>query len=209
MQLSKERIDEFKEIYKKEKGEELSDQEAYETAHNLAGFFEILWECAQKQARLERRLKKEPEGFPVDGNYSCLVCHIGINQATGWYHWGGPRCLICHKAIKDGIIPTFVLRQHDSYYSKWQLERFGIKPQSVKKYIREGKLKPRTVLNENGTVHEHIFLKKENPGYIERYSPARKSYDRNRAKKHAKWAREQAKKCKEELRELRKLRRKI
>jgi hypothetical protein len=197
MTLSKERIDEFKEIYKKENGKEMSDQEASDVAHNLVGFVELIWELSQKHAKLDQRLKKEPEGFPVDGNYSCLICHNSITEVDGWYHWGGPRCLICHKAIKDGVIPTFVLEGRDSYFSKWQLEKFGIKPQSVKKYIREGKLKPRTVLCEDGTTHVQIFLKKENPEFIERYNPARKSYDRNRAKVSERWAR----KLREEMRE--------
>lgn len=200
MEISKERIDELKEIHKKETGKELNDQEAYDVAHNLVGFVDLIWELSQKQARLDRRLKKEPEGFRVDGNYSCLICHNSITEVDGWYHWGGPRCIICHKAIKDGIIPTFVLEGRDSYFSKWGLEKFGIKPQSVKKYIREGKLKPRTVLSEDGKIHTQIFLKKENPEFIERYNPTRKSYDRHRAKVSEQWAREQTKKLKEEMR---------
>ncbi len=91
MALSEDTVREFKEIYQKEKGKEISDAEAREAAENLAGFFNILWECSQKQSRLEHRLKTEPDGFPVDGSYSCLICGNGINETTGWYHWGGPR----------------------------------------------------------------------------------------------------------------------
>lgn len=191
MALSEDSVREFKEIYEKERGKEISDAEAREGAEQLAGFFQILWDCSQKQSRLERRLKTEPDGFPVDGSYSCLICSNGINEANGWYHWGGPRCLICHKAIKDGVVPSFILKHRDSYYRMWKLKySFDIKSQTAKKYIKEGKLHPRLILNENGTVHEYIFLKKENPALIERYNPVRKSYDRNRAKVAAKWSRE-------------------
>jgi hypothetical protein len=191
MAISDESVQEFKEIYEKKNGKEISDAEAREAAENLAGFFNILWECSQREARLERRLKTEPDGFPVEGSFSCLVCGNGINETTGWYHWGGPRCLTCHKAIKDGVVPSFILKHRDSYYRMWKLKySFDIKSQTAKKYIKEGKLHPRLILNENGTVHEYIFLKKENPALVERYNPTRKSYDRNRAKVSAKWGRE-------------------
>ena len=65
----------------------------------------------------------------------------------------------------------------------WHLkDKFGISTATAKKHIKEGKLKAREVLNDNGTVHEYVFLKKENPELIERYSPERKSYDRHRRK---------------------------
>ena len=52
MQLSKESIEEFKRIFKKEYGRELTYEEAYEAAFNLLGFFELLW-------KIDRRLKRE------------------------------------------------------------------------------------------------------------------------------------------------------
>ena len=72
----------------------------------------------------------------------------------------------------------------------WALDsKFKIKHQTAKKYIREGKLIPRIVLTEDGKPHHYIFLKKENPGLIERYSPERKSYDRSREKRSKAWSR--------------------
>lgn len=43
MQLSKEAIEEYKQIYKKKTGKELSDQEAYEQASNLLRFFQLVY----------------------------------------------------------------------------------------------------------------------------------------------------------------------
>ena len=204
MHISKELTDELKEIYKEKEGKDLSDQEADKMASDLVGFFDILWTVSQRQARLDRRLRKEPDGFPVDGNYSCLICHNSITEVNGWYHWGGQRCLLCHKAIKEGVIPAYVLKHRNSYFSKWELQdKFGVKPQSVKKLIREGKITARAILNENGSVHEYLFLKEDNPHIFDRYTPVRKSYDRHRAKESRKWSREQAKKLKAELRETR------
>ena len=43
MQLSKEAIEEFKEIYKKVFGEEISDQEAYEQGSRLLRLFKAIY----------------------------------------------------------------------------------------------------------------------------------------------------------------------
>jgi hypothetical protein len=61
MSLSKESIEKFKEIFKKEYGKELSDQEAYESATNLMGLAEVLYKCAQKDYQRKQQLKKEPD----------------------------------------------------------------------------------------------------------------------------------------------------
>lgn len=183
MGLSKKAINEFKDIYKKEYKKELSDAEASEAANNLVGFFKVLYDCAVKENEKKRRLKKELEGFHVtDGIYNCLVCH---RQATGeesWYDKWGCKCLLCQKAVKEGIVPGFVCKDSDSWYAMWQLEsKFGIKHQTAKKMVRRGELKARIVPYENGDPYEYVFLKKENPNLIDPdgKSPARKSYDRN------------------------------
>lgn len=44
MQLSKEVIEEFKEIYKKVFKKEISDQETYERRSRLVNFYKTLWE---------------------------------------------------------------------------------------------------------------------------------------------------------------------
>jgi len=183
MSLSKESINEFKEIYKKEYGKELSNQEAYESATNLMGFVEVLYECAAKEAEKKRRLKKEPEGFHVtDGIYNCLICHRQVTGDESWYDRWGCKCLLCQKAVKEGIVPGFVCKDSDSWYAMWQLQsKFGIKHQTAKKMVRQEKLKARIVPYENGDPYEYVFLKKENPNLIdpERKSPARKSYDKH------------------------------
>ncbi|MDD4049138.1 MAG: hypothetical protein PHI90_10085 [Clostridia bacterium] len=44
MQISKERIEEFKRIYKEKSGEELSDDEAYDAAYRLVGFVKLAYD---------------------------------------------------------------------------------------------------------------------------------------------------------------------
>ena len=48
MELSKESIQEFKNILEKEKGKEVSWEEASEGAHNLARFAKLFYDCEIK-----------------------------------------------------------------------------------------------------------------------------------------------------------------
>lgn len=182
MALSKESIEEFKKIYKDEHGKDLTDQDAYEMGSRLVGLFDVLWKCSVEDSKRKQRLKKEPEGFPVEDTRSCAVCRQSINASNGWYDWYGFTCLLCRKAIKDGVIPTFVCTEYDSYFKTWQFEKFGLKSPTVRKMVRTGELKARIVLNEAGKPHEYIFLKKENPQYREFHNANWKSHQRNRAK---------------------------
>ncbi len=95
--------------------ESVEDPSDPDGSRNLAAFFDLLWGFAKKDAAKKRRLKNEPDGFPVDGGYSCLVCRNGINETTGWYDWYGQTCLLCRRAIKDGTIPAFICHAYDSY----------------------------------------------------------------------------------------------
>ncbi|OGN03346.1 MAG: hypothetical protein A2651_02585 [Candidatus Yanofskybacteria bacterium RIFCSPHIGHO2_01_FULL_42_12] len=183
--LSQEAIDEFKEIYKDTKGEELTDAQASEAANNLVNFFSLLYKLEIKDRQRKERLKKEPDGFilPNDG-YTCGICHQ-YNQGEKWYHWYGIACTVCRKAVANGVIPAFVGQHRESWYSTWQLtDKFGIKSPTARKLVRQGQLKARVILTEDGKPYEYIYLKKENPELIDpgRHSPARKSYDRNRNK---------------------------
>ena len=190
MGISEERIEEFKEIFKKENGVEMEDGEAREAARNLVGLFEILWEMSKKDAQRQRRLKKEPGGFPVDGSYSCLVCGNGINETTGWYDWYGQTCLLCRDAIRSGAVPAFICKERDSYYATWAVKsKFNLKHHALKKHIAAGTLKPRMIMNGD-KVHEYISLKKETSALVERFNPVWKSHQRNRAKVAKKWGRE-------------------
>ncbi|MEK9207322.1 MAG: hypothetical protein AAB922_02495 [Patescibacteria group bacterium] len=182
MGVTQKTIDGVKEIYRKE-GKEISEHEAYDAASNLAGLAELLYELAVKDIQRKNRLKKEPDGFPVDGQYTCLVCGNGIDPQTGWYDWYGQTCLRCRKAIKSGDIPTYICTDRDSYFSMWKLtSELKVRTPAIKKFIKDGRLKARTVLNDNGTVHTYIFLKKENPDLIEKWDPVQKSLNRHRDK---------------------------
>ncbi|KND51849.1 MAG: hypothetical protein ABA06_01150 [Parcubacteria bacterium C7867-001] len=203
MAVSDELIEQLKEESRK-KGEEMSDEDAREGAQNLVGFFDLLWEMSKKDSIKKKRLKTEPDGFPVDGTYTCLVCSNRIDETNGWYDWYGQTCLLCRKAVKDGMIPTYIFLHRNSYFSMSSLKyRFDIKHQTAKKYIKEGTLHPRIILNETGTPYEYLFLKKENPALIERYSASRKSYDRHNKKRAEAWSRKLKAEMLEDLKNIR------
>ncbi|MEK9207210.1 MAG: hypothetical protein AAB922_01930 [Patescibacteria group bacterium] len=48
-ELSRETIEEFRVIFKKEYGVEYTDQEAWEATHNLIGFFDLLLKIDHRQ----------------------------------------------------------------------------------------------------------------------------------------------------------------
>lgn len=50
-ELSKQSIEEFKQIIKEEYGVEYTDEEAWEASRNLVNYFQLLWEMDQKQKR--------------------------------------------------------------------------------------------------------------------------------------------------------------
>ncbi len=194
--------DELAELIKKEyeqKGQSLSDSEAQEAARNLVGYFDILYKISVRIAKLDRRLKTEPDGFPIEGPHTCILCSRSIDASSGWYHHGGQRCLTCHKAIKEGVVPPFVLWAHDSYFKTWKLKDFGVHPATTRKYVREGRLKARIIMGENGRPYEYIFLKKENPELVacEKWNPIYKSQKRHRDKVYAGYSRKE----KEEFRQ--------
>jgi hypothetical protein len=205
MSISDDKVQEFKEIFKKEHGKDMTDEEAREAGNNLVGLFEILWEMSQKDAARKRRLKKEPKGFPVESQHTCIVCYRMIDPTTGWYDHNNQKCLSCQKAIDEGLLPSFVCHHRSSFFLTWELtSKFNIKAPTVRKLVRQGKLVARVIQNDQYGVQEYVFLKKENPSLIERYSPVRKSYDRNRARVAAKWGRDLKEKLENEQKEFRK-----
>ncbi|MFA5877915.1 MAG: hypothetical protein WC845_00940 [Candidatus Staskawiczbacteria bacterium] len=186
MSISKERIDDFKEIFKKEYGKELTDAEAYESAHNLLGFVQVLYDIHRKEVQRKYRLRKEPQGFNLtDGIYDCSICRQQQPEGQIWYDKWGITCSTCRKAVQTGVVPSFICNQRHSWYPMWQIEsNFGIKWQRARKMAREGTLKAKIVPAENGNPYEYIFLKKENPELVDpdRSNPCRKSWDRNQNK---------------------------
>jgi len=186
MEISKKAVESFKKLMKDKYNKEYTDREAYEGASSLLGFYNALIKSAESELRKKRKLKEFPKGFHVDdGTYNCRVCRRHVTGEESWYDKYGVKCMTCQKALDEGVIPSFICINNDSFYRTWELERkFGIKHQTARKFVREGSLKARIILNEEGKPYEYIFLKKENAHLVDpdRHSSARKSYEKYRKK---------------------------
>lgn len=199
MEFSKELREKAKESFK-EDGGDYNDEQADEALNRLSGLAELLYECAMDDAKRKSRLRKEPDGFPCESSRSCCVCGDTINSETGWYDKYGFKCHFCRKAVAEGVVPTFVCANRDSFLPMWRLTHdLKVKTPAIKKLIKEGRLNARVILTDEGKPHAYIFLRKENPELIVPNNPIRKSYDRNREKVGRRWAKETAKEWKKTL----------
>jgi len=166
--LSKERIQEFKNIFEKKKGKKISWEEASEGAYNLVNFAKVLFDCHAKDLRREKKLEENPKGFHLEGEgYTCSICRNSISNKETWYDKYGIKCLVCQKAIDKKIIPATVANNEDSWYSKYDLEsRFDIDRHVMNRFIKQGILKPRIILNSTGKPYVHIFMIKDNKNIL-------------------------------------------
>lgn len=168
-QLSHEAIEEFKAVWKKDYGQELTDAQASEAANNLVNFFEILIKLDAKDRARKLKLKDSPKGFPIDddGVYSCFVCCTSITTANGWYDKYGLKCLDCQRAVENKIFPPIIFKDRDSWFTMWHLEsRYKLHSATIRKMVRDEKLKARIVTYESGKPHYYIFLVKENLEFL-------------------------------------------
>lgn len=167
--LSKKSIEEYKRIYKKEFGKEISDEEALEQGTRLVNFFEILHKINVEDKIRKKKLKQHPKGFhlPESETYNCCVCGNSVQGKTSWYDKNGTKCLLCQEALNKRIIPPEVCHDNDGWYSIWEFDYyFKIKAPTIRKFIREGKLKARVIKNKNGRTHFEVLMIKDNPDVL-------------------------------------------
>jgi hypothetical protein len=141
-------------------------------------FQEEKWQLAQlgkfaedwtkEQKARDEKLKANPNGFHLDGQgYGCFICGAGTHEGDNWYDKYGIKCLICQKAIDNGEIPASLAENKDSWYSKYEIERnFGVKSPTLRKWVRKGIIKERTVSCYGKGVHYELFLIKDNKDFL-------------------------------------------
>lgn len=179
MQLSANAIQEYKKIFKKEYGVDITDSEAQEQGTRLLNFVNVLYECAEREAKRKRRLEKEPGGFNLeeDGSvYNCLICHQNITGKQGWWDEWGQKCLDCQRNIKEGVIPPEICRDRDSWMADWEMKsKFGLHSASVRKIIRTRKLKVRNLKTKGGTIYFRLFMSNENIKFLKTQENVKRS----------------------------------
>lgn len=169
MHITDERIKEFQDIYKKEYGKELSWAEARDGAYSLLSLAELALEAMQTDHRRKLKLKDSPKGFHLTdgGVYNCRICYTSISNEETWYTEDGIKCLICQKALEKGTVPSTICEDRKSWFAMWELDsKYGIKHQTARKMIREGRLKPRIIETEDGKPYFYVFLVSENEDFL-------------------------------------------
>ena len=178
MTLSDKAVQEFKDIFKKEHGKELSDVEARESAENLMGFMSILYDQAVIEAKRKKKLEKEPEGFALEeheGPYNCRICYQSVSGRNAWWDVNGVKCLDCQRNIKNGIIPGEICKNNELWIKDWQLTSdFGLHSSTVRKLQREGKLHGIDLTTKDGIKYYTVFLVKDNTDFLKAYKEKQK-----------------------------------
>lgn len=175
MTLSDKAAQEFKEIFKKEYGQDLTDAEAREQGERLVAFFDILYKQAHIEHRRKMRLKKEKvKGFFLEaseGPYTCAVCRETTPGNDIWWNLDGLRCRDCWRNIQEGVIPPLTYDSDDKIWIKeWQLQSdYGLHPATRGKLRREGILKGRDLKRKDGTIYCTVYLVKENKEFFKKY----------------------------------------
>lgn len=146
---------------------EFNWEKAYEFANSMLKLSEIGFEFWQEEQYRERKLKESPNGFPLDGvGIYCPICSHRCGEGEAWFAQHGITCITCKEAIDRGVLPASVASDEDSWYSVRDLEHiFAIKAKVVRRWIKAGILKARTITRERH-VPVHILIIEENKGVL-------------------------------------------
>jgi len=175
MQLSDKSIQEYKDIYKKEYGTDLSDADARNGAERLTAFVGLLLDQAIIEEKRKRKLKEEKiKGFFLDageGYYTCAICRETYPSNEIWWNPKGLRCKDCWRNIQKKVIPTLDYDSDNKVWLKeWQIQSdFGIHPATRRKLERQGILVGRDLKREDGTIYCTVYLIKENGKFLKTY----------------------------------------
>lgn len=167
-ELSRERIQEMKDLLEKEKGREFTWDEASEAAYNLVRLAEILFDSYVEDQKRKRKLQESPKGFVLDGvGYSCFICGQGTQARQNWYDKFGIKCTICQGAINRKEIPATLAKNKESWYTKYDLEySFNLRGPTLRSWIKKGIIKARTVTHDGKGIHTQLFLIKDNKDFL-------------------------------------------
>lgn len=125
-------------------------------------------EWKKEEERRAEKLKQNPKGFHLEGaGYTCFICGDHTPESDNWYDEYGIKCLVCQKAIDDGEIPACLARDKESWYSNYDIQSsFNVKSPTLRKWVRQGVIKARTVSNYGKGVHTQLFLIEDNKDFL-------------------------------------------
>ncbi|MCA9347943.1 hypothetical protein KC867_00875 [Candidatus Saccharibacteria bacterium] len=163
--ISDKLLKEFKDLCKKEGIHYDTDEEYRRSAQNLVGLVDLLIEIDMKDRQLKNRLKDEPKGFSLEGKgRSCSLCHRSVYENDGWYDKWGFKCMNCQDAVNKKKIPGSICgdwNNEKSVTDSTLAWKGDLHVQTIRKLIRQGKLKARAIPNG-----PYILLRKDNPDLL-------------------------------------------
>lgn len=143
--------------------------------HNLVQLARMEAEYEATKRIRTRRLKDEPDGFFLnDGGrgYTCGICRRSHNGEDIWWRPDGLRCRDCWRNIQEGVIPVLDLDKEwweEEHFDKYDIEKRGVKPSSIKKLRREGVLVGRDLKDDSGNTYWTVFLVSENKEFLKNH----------------------------------------
>lgn len=164
METSSKHIQEIKNFLEKEHLREFSWEEATKIERDLTCLAQLALEVAMEEHRRQKMLEQSPKGFHLDvTGYNCNICDGSASKENSWYDKYGLKCMTCQRAINKKEIPASIAKNKDSWYCKYEFESyFKIKTPVLRKWIKQGLLRARTIAGEGKTVHLQLFLIKDN-----------------------------------------------
>lgn len=159
-----ERKEELRKLLEKERGHEITDHELFEADLWLTNYAKLMYDFAITDLGRKKKLEENPKGFHLEGKgYTCCVCHNSVSDDQTWYDENSIKCLICQDALDKKVIPPTVASDHESWYSMHDFESsFFMKPNAVRRFIKEGLLKPRIIKGPSDRIHYQLFLIEDN-----------------------------------------------
>jgi hypothetical protein len=146
-----------------EEGAEYSDEK-----YRMEQLARLGKEFEEEQKRRDEKLKENPKGFHLDGvGYGCFICGDHTKEGDNWYDEYGIKCLVCQKAIDNGEIPASLAKEKDSWYTRYDFEHyFNVTSPALRKWVKEGIVKSRTVSQYGKGVHTELFLIEDNKDFL-------------------------------------------
>ncbi len=158
--------EEFRKLSEKEGVKYKSDLEMRQSADNLVNFIDLLVQMDMEERERKARLKDEPKGFSMPGKgRNCSLCGISVYETDGWYDKWGFKCMNCQDAVNRKKIPGSLCGdyKHEKSIPDTSLSyRSGLHIQTIRKLIRQGKIKARSIPNG-----PNMTLRKDNPNLLE------------------------------------------
>ena len=164
--VSDESLDKFIEVSEKEGHKYETREDARQSANNLVGFFDVLIQIDQEEKARVRKLEDHPKGYAIPAKgHTCPLCGHCLFDVDMWYDKWGMKCMNCQNALNKKVVPGYVFRdyKHEKSVSDSTLSwKADLHIQTIRKLVRQGKLKARIVPNG-----PYVFLRKENPNLMD------------------------------------------